>query len=187
MTVAKYQAMNLNELRRYVLTHREDIEAFHVYIDCSKSEGRMVSLDMSDENWEEQVKKVIKKVIKDSSNAIRWCCDKTVENSDAVERITQWWSQLDNKNVTKYHITGIEIDKEIGIWEPTQLNPPVQFRIVAPSLEIGQFTTLLKYNDQDNSTNQIEAVAIDLDVAKQNLFVWPTTSAEVFIFSAETA
>ena len=25
---------------------------------------------MSDENWEEQVKKVIKKVIKDSSNAI---------------------------------------------------------------------------------------------------------------------
>ncbi|MEH2142413.1 hypothetical protein [Nostoc sp.] len=51
----------------------------------------------------------------------------------------------------------------------------------------GELTTLVKYRGQDNSINQIEAVAIDLDIAKQNLFVWPNTSAEVFIFSAEGA
>ncbi|MCC5634753.1 hypothetical protein LC593_02600 [Nostoc sp. CHAB 5844] len=186
MTVAKYQAMSLNQLRRYVLTHREDIEAFHVYIDRSKSEGRMVSLDMSDENWEEQVKKVIKKAIKNSSTAIRWYCDKTVENSIEVQTITQWWSQLDSKNATIYHITGIEIDKEIGIWEPTQLNSPVKLTIIEPSLEIGQFTTLVKYKDKNRVPNQIEAVAIDLDTEKENLFIWPTTSAEVFIFAKET-
>lgn len=66
MTVAKYQAMSLNQLRQYVLTHREDIEALHVYIDRSKSEVRMVSLDMNDENWKEQVKNTIKKAIKES-------------------------------------------------------------------------------------------------------------------------
>ena len=62
----------------------------------------------------------------------------------------------------------------------------MQIRISEPNLEIGQSTTLLKYRGQDNSINQIEAVAIDLDIAKQNLFVWPTQAAEVFIFSTES-
>jgi hypothetical protein len=182
MTTTKYQAMSLNELRRYVLTHREDITAFHVYIDRSKSEGRMISLDINDDNWEDKVKKAIK----DSSTAIRWYCDKTVENSVEVKKISQWWSQLNNKGVTIYHITGMEIDKETGIWEAIQLTPPVQLKIVEPRLEIGQFTTLVQYKDQDGFPNQIEAVAIDLDIEKQNLFIWPNTSAEVFIFSHET-
>ncbi|MDZ7966932.1 MAG: hypothetical protein RM368_18455 [Nostoc sp. DedSLP03] len=45
----------------------------------------------------------------------------------------------------------------------------MQIRISKPSLEIGQFTTLLKYRGQDNSIKQIEAVAIDLDIAKHSL------------------
>ncbi len=47
MTAANYDAMNLDELRRYVLTHREDINAFHAYIDRSKAAGRMISIDLN--------------------------------------------------------------------------------------------------------------------------------------------
>ncbi|MEH1834086.1 MAG: hypothetical protein V7L29_18945 [Nostoc sp.] len=181
MTVAKYEAMNLNELRRYVLTHREDVAAFHMYIDRSKSEGRMITIDLNDQNWEDKVKEAIKY----SSNAIRWYCNNTPKYTKEVQIISEWWNQLDNKFVTKHHISGIEIEQATGIWEPIQINPPVQIRISEPSLEIGESTTLLKYRSQDNSINKIEAVAIDLDIAKQNLFVWPTQAAEVFIFSTE--
>ncbi|QYX32208.1 DUF6887 family protein [Sphaerospermopsis torques-reginae] len=31
MTLVNYQAMTLKQLRRYVLTHRDNIAAFHVY------------------------------------------------------------------------------------------------------------------------------------------------------------
>lgn len=55
MTAANYDAMNLNELRRYVLTHREDIDAFHAYIDRSKAAGRMISIDLNDTLWEENL------------------------------------------------------------------------------------------------------------------------------------
>ncbi len=33
MTSANYETMGLDELRQYVLTHRENIQAFHVYVD----------------------------------------------------------------------------------------------------------------------------------------------------------
>jgi hypothetical protein len=59
MTSAKYQTMNLDELRRYLLTHREDIEAFHVYVDRSKAKGRMITIDLNDKNWEEKVEQAI--------------------------------------------------------------------------------------------------------------------------------
>jgi hypothetical protein len=55
MTAANYDAMNLDELRRYVLTHREDINAFHAYIDRSKAAGRMISIDLNDTLWEENL------------------------------------------------------------------------------------------------------------------------------------
>lgn len=55
MTAANYDAMNLDELRRYVLTHREDIDAFHAYIDRSKAAGRMISIDLNDTLWEENL------------------------------------------------------------------------------------------------------------------------------------
>lgn len=53
MTTANYDAMSLDELRRYVLAHREDIIAFQAYVDPSKAVGRMISIDLNDNNWEE--------------------------------------------------------------------------------------------------------------------------------------
>jgi hypothetical protein len=55
MTTANYDAMSLDELRQYVLTHREDLEAFHVYVDRSKSSGRMITINLDDPSWEENL------------------------------------------------------------------------------------------------------------------------------------
>ncbi|MBD2208306.1 hypothetical protein H6G64_02500 [Calothrix sp. FACHB-156] len=55
MTTVNYEAMSLDELRRYVLTHREDIVAFQVYVDRSQAAGRMISIDMRDSQWEENL------------------------------------------------------------------------------------------------------------------------------------
>lgn len=52
MTTLNYDAMGLDELRRYVLTHRQDVIAFHTYVDRSKAEGRMISIDLQDSRWE---------------------------------------------------------------------------------------------------------------------------------------
>ncbi|MGI0484435.1 DUF6887 family protein [Pantanalinema rosaneae CENA516] len=53
MTTANYDAMSLDELRQFVLTHRNNAEAFHAYIDRSKRAGRMISIDLKDADWEE--------------------------------------------------------------------------------------------------------------------------------------
>lgn len=55
MTSANYQTMGLEELRQYVLTHRENIEAFHAYIDRSKQSRRMITIDPGDSQWEENL------------------------------------------------------------------------------------------------------------------------------------
>lgn len=55
MSAANYDAMSLDDLRRYVLTHREDVDAFHAYIDRSKATGRMISIDLNDAGWEENL------------------------------------------------------------------------------------------------------------------------------------
>ena len=52
MTTANYDAMNIDELRQYVLTHRENLEAFHLYIDRSKASGRMITIDPDNNQWE---------------------------------------------------------------------------------------------------------------------------------------
>ena len=180
MTTAKYDEMTLQELRQYILKHREDIEAFHQYVDRSKFEEKMISLDLNNSQWEEKVKAAIR----ESSDAIRWYCD-SPKNNDKVISMTNWWKNLDQKNIIKYHITGIEVDIGIGIWEPTQINPPETLTIKNPDIELNKSTAFLKYQDQDSTEYSIEAVAIDLDLNNQNLFVWSPNSAEVFIFSLE--
>jgi hypothetical protein len=62
MTTANFDAMNLNELRQYVLTHREDLNAFHIYVDRSKSSGRMITINPSDPNWENTVEQKIQQL-----------------------------------------------------------------------------------------------------------------------------
>jgi hypothetical protein len=55
MTSANYETMGLDELRQYVLAHRENIQAFHVYVDRSKASGRMITIDPTDPQWEENL------------------------------------------------------------------------------------------------------------------------------------
>lgn len=59
MTENSFESMNLDDLRRYVLSHREDTEAFHTYIDHSKASGRMITIDPSDPGWERVVEQKI--------------------------------------------------------------------------------------------------------------------------------
>ena len=60
MKLANYEGMNLDELREYMLTHREDLNAFHAYIDRSKAAGRMITIDPSDPDWEEKLDQKIR-------------------------------------------------------------------------------------------------------------------------------
>ncbi|MGK7931214.1 MAG: hypothetical protein AB4041_07240 [Microcystaceae cyanobacterium] len=38
-----------------MLTHREDTHAFYAYIDRSKAEGKMITIDLDNDDWEEKV------------------------------------------------------------------------------------------------------------------------------------
>lgn len=58
-----YNAMSLDELRLYVLTHRENINAFHVYIDRSKASGRMITINSNDPQWEKNLDLKIQQAI----------------------------------------------------------------------------------------------------------------------------
>jgi hypothetical protein len=67
MTSASYETMNLDELRQYVLNHRENIQAFHVYIDRSKAAGRMISIDPRDPQWENNIDRKMGSVTSDDA------------------------------------------------------------------------------------------------------------------------
>lgn len=58
-----YDAMSLDELRQYVLSHREDITAFQHYVDRSKSSGRMITVKMNDSAWEDNLNQQIQRKI----------------------------------------------------------------------------------------------------------------------------
>ena len=66
MTPTNYDSMDLDELRKYVLTHREDINAFHAYVDRSKTAGRMITIDPSDPAWEENLEQRIRQATSDN-------------------------------------------------------------------------------------------------------------------------
>lgn len=67
MTSANYNSMSLDELRKYVLTHREDINAFQAYVDRSKFAGRMITIDPSDPNWEQNLDQKMRQINTDES------------------------------------------------------------------------------------------------------------------------
>jgi hypothetical protein len=62
MTKADFDAMSLDELRQYMLTYREDVNAFHAYIDRSKASGRMITISPDDPNWEDDLERKIRQV-----------------------------------------------------------------------------------------------------------------------------
>ena len=100
-----------------------------------KSGLRMVSINPNDGNWEEKVIEAIRY----SENSIRWYCDDTKNRQNQAQRISEWWKNLNNKIVIKYHTESI---KHTGIagWKPDQLNQPVRFKISEPTLEIFIFS-----------------------------------------------
>jgi len=65
MTSAKYDLTSLDDLRHYVLTNREDLTAFQVYVDRSKALGRMISIDPKDAGWEEDLARQMQQVTSD--------------------------------------------------------------------------------------------------------------------------
>ncbi|KAI9133030.1 DUF6887 family protein [Acaryochloris sp. CCMEE 5410] len=62
MTQANFDKMNLDKLRQYVLAHREDINAFQVYVDRSKASGRMITINPGDPNWEDALEQKIQQI-----------------------------------------------------------------------------------------------------------------------------
>jgi hypothetical protein len=62
MTQANFNAMNLDELRRYILAHREDVNAFQIYVDRSKASGRMITINPGDPSWEDTLEQKIQQV-----------------------------------------------------------------------------------------------------------------------------
>ena len=52
--------MDLAELYQYVLDRRRDDEAFYAYIDRSKAAGRMIQVNVSDPNWENELDEKMK-------------------------------------------------------------------------------------------------------------------------------
>ncbi len=69
MTLANYDALSLDELRQYVLAHREDTTAFHSYVDRSKVAGRMITIDPSDPQWEEHLERQIRQATSDGAES----------------------------------------------------------------------------------------------------------------------
>ncbi|WP_009631049.1 DUF6887 family protein [Synechocystis sp. PCC 7509] len=65
MNETNYDGMSLDELRQYVLTHREDDRAFQAYIDFSKATGRMISIDLNSDRTRRNFR---------SSNSKNSCC-----------------------------------------------------------------------------------------------------------------
>ena len=61
MTDTNYNKMELDDLRKYVLTHRADIQAFQLYIDRSKASGRMIAVDTATPKWEEALEENVRR------------------------------------------------------------------------------------------------------------------------------
>ncbi len=55
MNPINYDTLSLDELRQYILTHREDTMGFYAYIDLWKADGRMIIVGLEDNYWEEKI------------------------------------------------------------------------------------------------------------------------------------
>ncbi len=59
MKQVNYAAMNDQELKRYMLAHREDKEAFNAYLDRRHSRSNKTTIKFDDPAWEEKIISVI--------------------------------------------------------------------------------------------------------------------------------
>ncbi|MBG1244225.1 DUF6887 family protein [Nostoc sp. NZL] len=61
MNQVNYTAMSDQELKSYLLTHKNDKEAFSAYMDRRKSRHRDAAIQLNDPAWEEKIIAVIQK------------------------------------------------------------------------------------------------------------------------------
>lgn len=59
MKQVNYAAMNNQELKRYMLAHREDQEAFNAYLDRRHSRSNKTVIEFDDPAWEKKIISVI--------------------------------------------------------------------------------------------------------------------------------
>ena len=55
MSNVNYATMSDRELKRYILTHRDDREAFYAYMDRRHSRPHKVSIKLDDPAWQEKI------------------------------------------------------------------------------------------------------------------------------------
>ncbi|MEH2063086.1 MAG: hypothetical protein V7K50_12610 [Nostoc sp.] len=53
MNMVNYAAMSDQELKSYLLTHKDDKQAFYAYMDRRKSRHRDAAIKLNDPAWEE--------------------------------------------------------------------------------------------------------------------------------------
>lgn len=61
MTEVNYAAMSDRELKQYLLTHRDDREAFYTYMDRRHSRPHQTAIEFDDPDWEEKLISLIKR------------------------------------------------------------------------------------------------------------------------------
>ncbi|NJK73181.1 MAG: hypothetical protein HC849_07605 [Oscillatoriales cyanobacterium RU_3_3] len=55
MSNINYAAMRDRELKRYILAHRDDREAFYAYMDRRRSRPHKVTVQLDDPAWQEKI------------------------------------------------------------------------------------------------------------------------------------
>ena len=55
MTEVNYAAMSDRQLKQYILSHRDDREAFYAYIDRRHSRPNKLTIKFDDPDWEEKI------------------------------------------------------------------------------------------------------------------------------------
>ncbi|WP_298917581.1 hypothetical protein [uncultured Nostoc sp.] len=61
MNQVNYAVMSDQELKSYLLTHRDDKDAFYAYMDRRKSRPHDAAIKLNDPAWEEKIIAVIQK------------------------------------------------------------------------------------------------------------------------------
>ena len=64
MTEVNYAAMSDRELKRYILAHRNDQEAFHAYMDRRHSRHNRTVVKYEEPAWEEKIVSAIEKQLR---------------------------------------------------------------------------------------------------------------------------
>jgi len=127
-----------------------------------------------------------------SSNTIRWTngpyankeqAEKSISN---LNDISVWWKNQENQKFNLYHILEYEPvfnrDTLQVIWQPVKHEKLGETIISTPNLETKDNLILLSYSNQHNNTKSIETYSIDLDIDRNNLFVWFGNPQQVIIF-----